>query len=99
MGRQVHDSMLDCSPGKHLPYDRKTQDDVKRIVSKTRPDVMAKRIPGADVDGSEKSMNCLSESLSLSKFIERSNDPDGPFHLEEHQQVCLGINSTKVSPS
>ncbi len=58
VGRQVYDSMLDCSPGKHLPYDRRTQQGaVGRLVRKTRRDVMAKRIPG-----SEGSMNCLAES-------------------------------------
>jgi hypothetical protein len=88
--------MLDCSPGKHLPYDRRTQGAVGRLVRKTRRDVMAKRVPGVGVDGSEGSMNRLAESLSFSKFIERNNDPDDTFHLEEHQPVCLGHHSRKV---
>jgi hypothetical protein len=83
--------MLDLSPGKHLPYDRRTQSAVGRLVRKTRKDVMG-------VDGSEGSMNRLAESLSLSKLIERHNDPDDPFHLEEHQPVCLG-NGRALQPS
>jgi hypothetical protein len=90
VGRQVHDSMLDCSPGKHLPFDRRTQGAVGRLVHKTRRDNMAKRIPGVGVDCSEGSMNRLAESISLSKFIERDNDTDDPFHLEKHQPVCVG---------
>ncbi len=95
VGRQVHDSMLDCNPDKHLPYERRTQSAVGRMVRKTRRDVMAKCIPGVGVDGSEGSMNRLAESLSLSKIIERHNDPDDPFLLEEHQQVCLGYHFDK----
>ena len=90
VGRQIQDSMLDCSPGKHIPYDRRHQNAVGRLVRKTRKEVMGKRIPGVGVDGSEGSMNRLAESLSLAKFLERHNDPDDVFHLGEHQPVCLG---------
>jgi ribosomal protein L30E len=65
VGRQVHDGMLDFSPGKHIPYDRRTQGAVNRLVRKTRKEVMARRIPGVGVDGTEGSMNRLAESLSL----------------------------------
>ncbi len=61
VGRQVHDSMLDCSPGKHVPYDRRTQGAVNRLVRKSRRDVMVERIPGVGVDGSEGSMNRLAK--------------------------------------
>jgi hypothetical protein len=90
VGRQIHDGMLDFSPGKRIPYDQRSQNAVKRLVRKTRKDVMAQRIPGVGVDGTEGSMNRLAESLSLAKFIERHNDPDDPFHLDEHQPVCVG---------
>ncbi len=32
----------------------------------------------------------LAESLSLKKFIERHNDENDSFHLDEHQPVCCG---------
>jgi hypothetical protein len=63
---------------------------VNRLVRKTRKNVMAARISGVGVDGSGGSMNRLAESLCLSKLLERHNDPDDDFYLDEHQQVCLG---------
>ena len=59
VGRQIQDSLLDCSPGKHIPYDRRHQNAVGRLVRKTRKEVMGKCIPGVGVDGSEGSMNRL----------------------------------------
>ena len=35
-------------------------------------------------------MNQLAESLSLIKLLEKHNDPLDPFHMDEHQPVCVG---------
>ncbi len=35
-------------------------------------------------------MNELAESISLVKLLERHNDPADPFHMDEHQTVCVG---------
>ncbi len=43
-------------------------------------------------------MNRLAESISLAKFIERHNDSADPFHLEEHQPVCVGHQFGKGVP-
>ncbi len=68
---------------------------MNRLVRKTCKDVMAKRIPGVGVDGSEGSMDRLAESLCLSKLLESHSDPDDDFYLDEHQQVCLGHHFDK----
>ena len=75
VGKQIHDGLLDLSPGKHIPFDRSSQRAVARLVRKTRKDVMAERLQGIEVDDTEGSMNRLAESLSLSKFLERHNNP------------------------
>jgi hypothetical protein len=36
-----------------------------------------------------KYMNALAKSLSLIKFLGRNNDPADPFHMDEHQLVCV----------
>jgi hypothetical protein len=90
LGTKIHTSMQNFSPGRHIPYDRRSRKAVDRIVRKTRRDVMERRVGGIDVDGSEGAMNKLAESLSLVKLLERHNDPDDPFHMDEHQPVCVG---------
>ena len=47
---------------------------VNRLVTKTRVNIMGDRVDGADIDGSEGSMNQLDETLSLLQFIEWHND-------------------------
>ena len=90
LGSQIHASMQNFSPGRHVPYDRRSRKAVARLVNKTRRDVMSARVGGIDLDGSEGAMNQLAESLSLVKFLEKHNDPDDPFHMSEHQPVCVG---------
>jgi hypothetical protein len=51
---------------------------------------MSRRVGGIDLDGSEGAMNQLAESLSLVKLLEKHNDPADPFHMDEHQPVCVG---------
>jgi hypothetical protein len=51
---------------------------------------MSGRVGGIDLDGSEGAMNQLAESLSLVKLLEKHNDPTDPFHMDEHQPVCVG---------
>ncbi len=68
-GRQVHYIMLDFSPCKQLPFDRRSQDAVNGLVPKTRNNVESESIPGLGVAGSEGSMircmNSIAESLPL----------------------------------
>jgi hypothetical protein len=90
IGTQIHASMQNFSPGRHIPYDRRSRNAVDRLVRKTRRGVMERRIGGIDLDGSEGAMNKLAESLSLVKLLEKHNDPDDPFHMNEHQPVCVG---------
>ncbi len=44
---------------------------------------MASRTPGVLLDGSEGSMIELAKSSSLQHFIDRHNDPDDPYHLND----------------
>jgi hypothetical protein len=69
LGSQIHTSMQNFSPGRHIPYDRRSRKAVDRLVRKTRRDVMSRRAGGIDLDGSEGAMNQLAESLSLVKFL------------------------------
>jgi len=90
LGSQIHASMQNFSPGRQVPYDRRSRKAVARLVNKTRRDVMSARVGGIDLDGSEGAMNQLAESLSLVKLLEKHNDPNDPFHMSEHQPVCVG---------
>ena len=90
LGSQIHASMQNFSPGRHIPYDRRSRKAVDRLVRKTRQDVMSRRVGGIDLDGSEGAMNQLAESLSLVKLLEKHNNPTDPFHMDEHQPVCVG---------
>ena len=87
--RIVHDSLVDLSPGKHVAYDKKSQAAVSRLVRKERKDIMLERVPEVD-DDTEGSMNRLAESMSLAALIARHNDPQDPYHLDEHEPVCVG---------
>ena len=90
IGSHIHASMQNFSPGKHIPYDQRSRKAVSRLVNKTRRAVMSDRVGGIDLDGTEGAMNALCESLSLVEFLKRHNDPNDPFHMSEHQTVCLG---------
>ena len=90
IGTQVHASMQNFSPGKHIPYDSRSRKAVARLVCKTRRDVMSARVKGINLDGSEGAMNELAESMCIVKLLERHNDPEDPFHMSEHQPLCLG---------
>ena len=97
VGRQVHDGLLDDSPGKRVPFDKRSQSAVNRLVRKVRGQVMEERLgPGIDVDGTEGSMNRLAESLSLAAFIKRHNDPEDEFHISP---FVSAINSETESSS
>jgi hypothetical protein len=90
LGTQIHTSKQNFSPGRHIPYDRRSRKAVDRLVRKTRQDVMSRRVGGIDLDGSEGAMNQLAEYLSLVKLLERHNDPNDSFHIDEHQKVYVG---------
>ena len=89
-GNAVHSNLRNFSPDKHVPCDVKSMKAVNRLVTKTRVNLMRDRIDGAEIDGSEGSMNQLADSLSLLRFIEWHNDPSVNFHLDEHQVVSCG---------
>jgi hypothetical protein len=44
LGSQIHASMQNFSPGRHIPYDRRSRKAVDRLVRKTRQDVMSRRV-------------------------------------------------------
>jgi hypothetical protein len=43
LGTQIHASMQIFSPGRHIPYDKRSRKAVDRLVCKTRRDVMSRR--------------------------------------------------------
>ncbi len=53
--------------------------------------MIEQRLPGQLIDGSQGSMIKLAESLSLSRAINRDNDPLDPYYMEEHQVVFVGF--------
>jgi hypothetical protein len=90
IGTQVHASLQNFSPGLRVPFDQRSRKTVDRLVRRTRQKVMAERVGGIALNCSEGKLNELAESLSLVKFLERHNDPADPFHMDEHQPVCVG---------
>jgi hypothetical protein len=90
LGTQVHASLQNFSPGRRVPSDQRSRKAVDRLVRRTRQKVMAERVGGIALNGSEGKLNELAESLSLVKFLERHNDLADPFHMDEHQPVCVG---------
>ena len=84
------------SPGKRVPFDKRSTRAVGRLVDSTRRQLLAKSIPvGIELDGSEGAMIQLAGSMSLSRLIARHNDVHDRFHLDEHQPICLGYQFTK----
>ncbi len=63
-GSAVQSNLENFSPGKRVASDQRSREAVDRLVSKSRRELMAKRIPGIELDGSEGSMAQLAESLS-----------------------------------
>ena len=90
VGSQVHANLKNFSPGKHVASDRKSQAAVNRLVRKKRKELMAARILGINLDDTEGAMVRLAQSLSLSRHIKSHNNPDDPYHMDEHQTFCLG---------
>jgi hypothetical protein len=99
VGSQVHANLNIFSPGKHVASDRKSQSAVNRLVRKKRKELTAARILGINLDGTEGAMVRLAQSLSLSLHIKRHNNPDEPYHMDEHQTFCLGYQFKDGIPS
>jgi hypothetical protein len=59
----VQSNIKNFSPGKRVASDQCSRGAVDRLVSKTRRELMAKRVPGIERDGSGGSMTQLAESL------------------------------------
>jgi hypothetical protein len=87
--RKYMQVLQNFSPGRGVPYDKRSRSAVDLLVRKTRKEVVSARVGGPELDGAEGSMNALAESLSLIKFLERHNDPANPFHMDEHQPLCV----------
>jgi hypothetical protein len=69
VGSQLHANLESFSPGKRVPFDSRTQKAVTRLVRNERKEIMAKRVPGIDLDGTEGSMHRLADSICLIKLI------------------------------
>ena len=89
-GGAVHANLKNFNPGSHVPTDRRSMEAVARLVRKERKALMAARVPGQKIDGSEGAMTKLAKSLSLKTAIERHNDPADEYHMAAHQVVCCG---------
>ena len=90
-GSTVHANLKNFSPGRQVPTERRSMEAVNRLVRKQRKSLMAARIPGQSIDGSEGSMTKLAKSLSLKTALKRHNDPEDEYHMDAHQVVCLGF--------
>jgi hypothetical protein len=90
VGSQVQASLENFSPGKRVPFDRRSQKAVARLVRSERKEIMAERVPVIDLDNSEGAMNRLADSICLIKLFVRHNDPADDFHMDEHQVVQVG---------
>lgn len=87
----LHGNLESFSPGKCVPHDARSSRAVGRLMDKTRRGLMMDSVPsGMKIDRSEGAMIKLAESMSLRKLIERHNNVHDPFHLDEHQTLCLG---------
>ncbi len=89
-GGAVHANLKNFSPGRHVPTNRRSMEAIARMVRKERKAIMAARVQGQKIDGSEGAMTKLAKSLSLKTAIERHNDPDDEYHMDAHQVVCCG---------
>jgi hypothetical protein len=90
VGSQLQASLENFSPGKRVPFDRRSQKAVARLVRGERKEIMAERVPGIDLDNTKGAMNRLADSICLIKLLARHNDPSDDFHMDEHQVVQVG---------
>ncbi len=84
---QVQASLENFSPGKRVPFDRRCQKAVARLVQSEWKDIMAEMVPGIDLDNTEGAMNRLADSICFIKLLARHNDPADDFHMDEHKVV------------
>ena len=84
---QVISNLQNFSPGKRVPSDMRSRCAVNRLVRRTSNDIMAERVPGIKLDGSEGSMNQPAESLSLVNFMELHNDPADSFEICQQVRI------------
>jgi hypothetical protein len=82
VGSQVHGSLQNFSPYWWVPYDARSRQAVASIVRHTRAKVMQDRVPSITLDGSEGSIYCLANSISLVKLLERHNNPADSYHMD-----------------
>ena len=89
-GSAVRSNLKNMSPDKHVACDQRSMGAVSRLVKNARRQLITDRMSGIDIDGSEGSMIRFAESISLKTLIEKHNDPNDSFHLDEHQPFCSG---------
>ncbi len=97
VGSQVQASLENFSPGKRVPFDRRSQKAVVRLVRSERKEKMAEKVPDIDLDDTEGTVNRLADSICLIMLLARHNDPADDIHMDEHQVVYVGFK--EVSPS
>ncbi len=81
VGSQVLSNLQNFSPGKHVLFDHWSRGALNQLVRSSRSEIMASSVPWTKLDGSNGSMNQLTDSLSLAKFIERHDNQADAFHL------------------
>ena len=69
VGSQIHVNLQNFSPGKRVPFYSRSQHAVARLVRAERQEIMADRLSGVGIDGTEGCMNRLHESLCLETLI------------------------------
>jgi hypothetical protein len=86
----LHGNLESFSSGKGVLHDARSSRALGRLVDKTRRGLMMDSVPcGIQIDGSEGAMIKLAESMSLLNLIERHNNVNDPFHLDE--PLCFGL--------
>ena len=87
----LHGNLESFTPGKRVQHDPRSSRALGRLMDKTRRGLMMNSVPsGIQIDGSEAAMIKMAESMSFRMLIERHNDVNDPFCLDEHQPLCLG---------
>ncbi len=91
VGSQVQANLENFSPCKHVPFNQRSQKAVDHLVWKERKQLMAEKVPGIGIHGTEGCMNSLiAESICLVKLLANHNDAADDFHMDEHQVVQFG---------
>jgi hypothetical protein len=96
VGSQVHATLENFSPGKRVPFDRRSQKARVLLVRSEQKEIMAERVPGIEVDDTESSMNRLADSICLIKLSVPLDKPssDNPIHFFSWAKEKFGADTT-----